>query len=125
DACMAEPMRESANVADAVLVCPGQVIATQWVDAATDGDDVYRIYLEAGDTISLELAGEDGDADLYLYAPGTANVEVDPWAAFSNGDLSEERITYRVTSPGYWLIDVYAFDGAIAYVLRVEVTPGD
>ena len=41
----------------------------------SDLNDVYRVYLEAGETITATVSGADGtDFDLFLFSPGTATV---------------------------------------------------
>lgn len=117
--CVADEVGDSDNVSDALVICSGQVIEGR-VEPG-DLDDVYRILVRAGTRITATLSGQDGDADLFLFAPGSTDVNKDKASAESNQtDTSDERIVFVTTERGWWLVDVFAFDGTIDYRLVVE-----
>lgn len=68
------------------------------------------------------LHGTGGDADLYLFAPGTTNVTSDPWAAHSMQEGNDELIQGALLIGGDWFVDVYAFSGATEYSLVVTLS---
>lgn len=110
---------ESDGFADALLVCSGQTITGQ-VNAWSDFDDVYKIAVTAGQQLTLTLSGAGGDADLYLYPPGTTNFS-NP-AAASELDGNNEFIQMTLSTAGQWYIDVYAYDGTTNYNLAITVS---
>ena len=109
----AEPIAVPESVAD-------------FVDAGTpfaDGDDVYKVDLQAGQTITATLtAGASANFDLYLYAPGTTDISTTTGVvASSTSPGPAETFTYIATGFGALLprrvrkdrcIDVHALDGA-------------
>lgn len=92
-------------------------------DTETDIDDVYAVNLSAGQSLTVALKGPgDADFDLYLYAPGTTDVEVDPVEASSDWSGSIELLNYVADVSGTYYLDVYAFQGSGSYTLawRIE-----
>ncbi|MDO8848716.1 MAG: hypothetical protein Q7W51_10070 [Coriobacteriia bacterium] len=85
-----------------------------WLDSYSDWDDVYRVWLNAGDVLTLSLTrGSTFTAgfypNLYLYAPGTANVWDEAAIAGAEGTIFPKTITYGVPSSGYYYVDIYEF----------------
>lgn len=87
---------------------------------STDRDDYFKVSLQAGQLIQLQVIDFDGlktsspffgDLDLYLY-----NSQAD-LVAHSNQDSEFEELPISVT--GDYYIDVYAFSGASKYVLKI------
>ncbi|MCB0164674.1 MAG: trypsin-like serine protease [Anaerolineae bacterium] len=111
---------ESDGFADALIVCSGQTVTGQ-VNASSDPDDVYKIAVTAGQKLTLTLSGTGGDADLYLYPPGTTNF-FDPFAAASAHNGNNESIQMTLSTAGEWYIDVYAYDGTTNYNLAITVS---
>ena len=72
--CTPDPAGESDNINDALTVCSGQTVSGQVSD--DDWDDVYKILTVANQQLTLSMNGSGGDADLYLFPPGTSNVFV-------------------------------------------------
>lgn len=110
---------ESDGFSDARTVCSGQTVTGQ-VNASSDFDDVYKIAATAGQQLTLTLSGSGGDADLYLYSPGTTNFS-NP-AAASAQDGNNEFIQMTLSTAGTWYIDVFAFSGTTSYKLTVTVS---
>jgi thermitase len=105
---------------------PGVVAPTSPItgslDSTTDLDDVFRIYLAAGSTLTASLTGATGtDFDLYLYGPSAQSVLTDPAVADSNGPTYPKVFQYVVPSPGYYYIDAYAHAGYGSYSLTYGV----
>ncbi len=68
---------ESGDVANDIDQSPPEVFSGQKLCGQvsnSDWDDVYRIYVTAGQQLSLQMTGSGLDADLYLFAPGTTSV---------------------------------------------------
>ncbi|MCB0194580.1 MAG: trypsin-like serine protease [Anaerolineae bacterium] len=118
-ACTPTTPGESDSFADALIVCAGQTVTGQ-VNASSDADDVYKIAVAAGRQLTLTLSGTGGDADLYLYAPGTTNFSTP--AAFSAHNGNNEFIQRTLSTAGGWYIDVNAFDGVTNYNLTINIS---
>ncbi|RUS47880.1 S8 family serine peptidase [Cohnella sp. AR92] len=105
---------------------PGKPIHGSGAQGTLDGakekrDDVYYVYLRAGETLNVSLTGTAGtDFDLYLYNPSAASVSAVAGMAASSekSNSSSETISYKAAKAGYYYIDVYAFAGAGNYSLR-------
>lgn len=91
------------------------------LDSAKDKrDNVYYVYLRAGETLDVSLTGNAGtDFDLYLYDSTAASVSAVAGMVTSSEKInsSTETISYEATEAGYYYIDVYAFAGAGNYTL--------
>lgn len=112
--CVPDPPGDSNNINDALIVCSGQTVPGQ-VDYLTDWDDVFRIYALNGQVLTISMNGTGGDADLYLYPPGTTDLYADPYIASSINIGNDEYIQGTVLTDGYWYINVYAFSGTTNY----------
>jgi hypothetical protein len=128
--CIPSAPGESDNVVDALKVCSGQTVSGQVNDY--DWDDVYKIWTVANQTLTISMSGTGvggpGDADLYLFPPGTTDVTTDDWADRSINDGNTEFIQGMVLVGGYWYIDVFDYydgDGGTNYNLTVTLSgPG-
>jgi hypothetical protein len=118
--CSPDPPGESDNVDDALTVCSGQTVSGQV--SQSDLDDVYRILTVADQQLTIAMNGSGGDADLYLYPPGTTDVDTDPWSAVSNNDDNNEFIQGTVLVGGYWYIDVFSWSGKTNYNVTVTLS---
>jgi hypothetical protein len=118
--CTPDPAGESDNINDALLMCSGQIVIGQVSDA--DLDDVYRIYAADGQHLTISLSGTGGDADLYLYIPGSVDVTTDSPVAASVNDGNNEIIEGTVLATGYWYIDVFSFSSTTNYSLTATVS---
>jgi len=118
--CTPDPPGESDNVADALIVCSGQTVSGQVDDF--DFDDVFKILVEAGQRLAISMSGNGGDADLYLYPPGTTDVMTDVPYAASTSLGNSEAIQITMPASGYWFVDVYSFSGATNYEVTVSVS---
>ncbi|MFO7678800.1 MAG: S8 family peptidase, partial [Chloroflexota bacterium] len=111
---------ESNNISDALTTCSGHT-ATGQVSAA-DRDDVYKLQMTANQHLTINMTGSGGDADLYLYPPGTTDVNTDPYSARSINTGNTEAISGQVLTSGYWYIDVYSYDGTTSYSVTATVS---
>ena len=110
---------DSSDVGDAIQINPSDIVSGS-VNEVDDRDDVFKIDLQAGDTLFVVLEGSGGDADLYLYPPGTATVNAqNAHVQHSQGDDSNETIVYEINETGTWYIDVYSYRGFTTYELTV------
>jgi hypothetical protein len=112
---------ESNNAVDAATLCSDQT-AYGYIDRATDLDDVYKIWVNAGQRISITMSGTGGDADLFLYPPGTTDVNINPIAVSSTNDGNNEAIYAPISVSGFWYIDIYAYTDATNYTVKVTIT---
>jgi secreted trypsin-like serine protease len=119
--CTPSPAGDTDNTSDALVVCSGQTILRQ-VNDLGDQDDVFKIQVNSGQHLSLILSGSGGDADLYLYPPGTLDVNTDPWAARSSTAGNDESINFSANASGYWYVEVFACSGMTSYDLVVTVS---
>jgi len=122
--CTPDPPGESNNINDALIICSGQVVTGQ-VREIIDEDDVYKIYVNKDQHMHISLSGSldlNKDADLYLFPPGTTDVTIDDWVAYSFNEGTDEEINYTATSSGYWYVDVYGYSGVADYTLIVTIT---
>jgi hypothetical protein len=88
------------------------------VSSTTDLDDVFRIALTAGQTLTVALVGPSGSQfNIYLYAPGTASVKDPdtPYLAAAAGSSYPCSFSYAATQSGTYYLDVYAKTGAGSY----------
>jgi hypothetical protein len=77
--------------------------------------DFYRIFVNAGETLSVTLTPEKGDPDLYIWGSGNNS----PWS--SNNPLGVESLTIPMTETGTYQIEVHGYTEA-EYYLSFEVT---
>jgi hypothetical protein len=98
---------------------------TGTLDENTDWSDVYRVWLNAGQTLSVSMGGVGGtDFDIYLYAPNATSVDVDDSVAGSDQeDVYPETFDYLAPSSGFYFLEAYAFSGAGAYTMSYTITP--
>ncbi len=87
-----------------------------WLDSFSDWDDVYSVWLNAGDVLTLSLTrGATYTAgfypNLYLYAPGTTNVWDESPVAAAEGAIFPKSISYGAPSSGYYYVDVFELTG--------------
>jgi hypothetical protein len=118
--CTPDPAGESDNINDALTVCSGQTVSGQVSD--NDWDDVYKILTVANQQLTLSMNGSGGDADLYLFPPGTSDVDTDPYTETSQNEDNNEYIQYTVTEGGFWYIDVFSYEGTINYNLTITLS---
>lgn len=92
----------------------------------SDWDDVYRVYLWRGDTLTVSLsASPSTDFDLYLFPPSATTVGDGTGAvAVSLGGASSEYINFTADRSGYFYLDVYAETGNGTYQVNWSITPG-
>jgi hypothetical protein len=121
--CTPDPPGESDNINDALTVCSGQTVTGQVSDE--DWDDVYKILAEENQQLTISMSGTGGDADLYLYAPGTTDIYTDPYSDISNNADNNEYIHGTILIGGYWYIDIYSYEGTTNYNVTITLSgPG-
>ena len=118
--CTPDPPGESDNIYFPLTVCSGQTVSGQVSDE--DKDDVYRILSKANQKIIISMTGSGGDADLFLFPPGTTDMETDSWVAASGSDGNTEFIQYTILEGGFWYIDVYSYSGTTNYNLTITLS---
>lgn len=102
---------------------------SNWLDSTFDPDDVYKISLNQGDTLSLNLSSNPAscsagfNADLSLYGPGATSISSSPWLASSASAGYQEHIDYIVGTAGDYFADVRAIAGSGPSILSWTVTP--
>lgn len=117
-----EPNNAPATADQAMNVNEGTV------NESTDTDDVYWINANAGDVIEARLShdyssGGWGDVDLFLFGPGTTDVDTDPVLDFSvENRVNRDYIRFTVPpgGGGQYYVDVYTADSdgeTIGYTL--------
>lgn len=120
-ACVPDPSGDSDNIGDALIVCSGQTVSGQV--SGSDLDDVYKIFIEYGQTLTLSMNGTGGDADLFLYYPDATDVNTDVPAAYSINVGNDEFIQGTVSgASAYWYIDVFSFSGTTNYNLTITLS---
>jgi M6 family metalloprotease-like protein len=89
------------------------------VSRDSDLDDVFRIALTAGQTLTASITGPSGgDFDMYLYPPGMMTVNVvGGMVAAANGGSYPRGFTYLPSQSGTYYLDVYADAGAGDYTV--------
>jgi hypothetical protein len=91
------------------------------LDQDIDYDDVYSIYLAAGQVLQASITGDGGtDFDLYLYAPGTTDVMVDDWVALAEEVTYPDTFVYTASVSGTYYLDAYAATGSGSYTITYD-----
>jgi hypothetical protein len=117
--CVPDPPGETDNIDDARLICSDQLVTGHV--SQTDLNDVYKIWIEAGQEVLILMAGTGGDADLFLYPPGTRDVNTDPAVAWSINLDNNEVIYGQALVAGYWYVNVFSYAGETNYELMVQL----
>lgn len=119
----------SAALADTDDAIPGVALPesspfTGSLDVESDADDVYYVDLAAGQRVIVALYGDEAvnDFDLYLYQPGSTNLEsgIVDW---SEMEEYPDVLLYRVSAEttGRYYIDVHAYTGSGDYTIEYWV----
>lgn len=114
----------NANIPNAAVL-PWGTDQTGKLDYHSETDDVYRFDLKKGALIVLTLSGDaNTDFDLYLFAPGSVNIQDDHEVASSeHASTSNESIRYRATRTGTYYLDVATWTTSGSYTLKARVRP--
>lgn len=97
---------------------------TGTLDYYSDYDDVFKVYMKAGQSLTVTFRGPaTADFDLFMYWPWAQSLE--DTARMGGGSWwngSVERFTYIAQEDGYHYLDVYSSEGSGNYTLawRVE-----
>lgn len=118
--CTPDPPGESDNISDALIVCSGQTVSGQVSDS--DWDDVYKILAVANQQLTVSMNGTGGDADLYIYPPGTTDIYADPYVDSSDNPGNDEFTSGVVLTGGFWYIDVFSYEGTTDYNVKITLT---
>ena len=87
-----------------------------------DPDDVYAVYLKAGQSLTVALKGADTTGfDLLLYGPGATDVwgDTPAWGSVSAGSV--ELFRYDATASGMYYLDIYAAEGSGSYTVSWHI----
>jgi hypothetical protein len=105
------------DIPGVALTGPSPIVG--WLDDYSDLDDVYSVYLAAGDTFEVMLTGpSDTNFDMLLFRPGTTSVFGEDLAvSWSAEPGSSEYISYTARSSGTYYLDLWARTGAGIYTL--------
>jgi len=90
------------------------------LDAASDANDVFHVYLKAGSVLNARLAPLIGepDFDLYLFGPDATTVgDKSAALASATGGSYPLSLSYTVPSTGTYYLDAYASSGSAGYEL--------
>ncbi len=103
---------------DAVEVFSGDIISGSMPGSGTD--DLYKINLSPGEVLYVTLNGAGGtDFDLYVYE----NVLF--WDEYiitgSATDTSTEEVAFVAWETGYYILNVYSYEGSGDYNLDIEI----
>ncbi|MSP11981.1 MAG: hypothetical protein EXR62_03370 [Chloroflexi bacterium] len=113
---------EPDNTKDQAIFLPGNGIPIQSY-ICTPGDlDYYKVNIQAGHIMTIELANLPEDYDLELYDFRYSN---DTIAYSQNGDKQSERIIYLALEGGTYYVRVLPYAGfskTHSYTLQVMVT---
>ena len=107
---------DTIGTADSIL--SGDTV-TGTLNADTDPDDYYSIYLAYGDRLAASLSGPSGtDFDLYLYGPSGNYITA------SESSDSSESYSYTASTSGTYYVNPWAWSGGGSgtYTLSVSVT---
>ena len=85
-------------------------------------NDVFKIWVGSGQRLTISMNGSGGDADLYLYPPGTTNVITDLYAIRSANSGNDELINVIIFTGGFWYVDVYSYSGTTNYNVTVTIS---
>ncbi|MDZ4178341.1 MAG: cell wall-binding repeat-containing protein [Coriobacteriia bacterium] len=93
------------------------------LDEVTDRDDVYSVYLRAGQTINTSLTGAPGtDFDMALYAPGTTTIVDGTSVAVAQSSEYPDQLSYTAQNAGTYYLRVYSYSGSGAYTLTYSLS---
>ena len=105
------------SISAAAAIAAGS--GTGYIDD-TDTDDYYRVNVNSGQTISVEMMPPSGsDFDLELYNPSQSLVD-----SSTLGGSQTDSVEATATSTGYYYIRVYQYSGSGIYSMIVMVTGG-
>ncbi len=87
------------------------------LDNDIDQDDVYSVYLAAGDQLDFQLDSDSGaDFELYLFGPAATSVDrVGEAVARSDTPGGSEQLTYVASTSGTYHVNAYTREGSGAY----------
>ncbi|MBI5232249.1 MAG: S8 family serine peptidase [Coriobacteriales bacterium] len=95
---------------------------TGTLDQPFELDDVYRVHLDAGQQLNLQLTGANASSyHVGVFAP-TATTIWGYWAAAPPAGGYPQAVSYVAPESGDYYVDVYAYAGTGAYSLRWSIT---
>jgi hypothetical protein len=98
------------------------------VGGLSDTDDVYKIYVQAGQRLDLSLSGAAGtDHDLYVYGPSATDVDVDPAVARSRLVDYPDTVSFVASETGNYYVDVFdpVTSGSYTLTWSLLIPPDD
>ncbi|TLM98526.1 MAG: hypothetical protein FDZ75_02160, partial [Actinobacteria bacterium] len=110
------PFQADDNI-PGVALTPSPVVGT--VGGLSDTDDVYKVYLQAGQRLEMSLECAPGlDHDLYVYGPDATDADVSEWVASAATLDNPENLVLTAAASGYYYLDVYGAGAPGGYTLR-------
>jgi thermitase len=121
-----DPYRPDDNI-PGIPLPPSQVTST--VGGLADDDDVYKVFLQAGQTLDVTVTtdpppGPDYYPWLFLYSPSATDVEVDV-DQILEGWYSLDGVngfSHEATSTGYYYVDLYSLGDPVPYAIEWGTT---
>ncbi len=111
-------MLSDDSMGGANTVLPGQIV-TDSVDS-TDTTDWYKIYLNAGEAVSVHLTMPP-TADFDLKATNSTGYRLDESSQYTAG--TTEHIVMAADVAGYYYVRVFRYSGSGTYTLSFDVFP--
>lgn len=104
------------------------------VGGFADTDDVYKVFLQAGQSLGVTVTTGAGPSDypqVYVYPPTAVDVaspaDIDAIVAQDASGEGTKSIEYKATSTGWYYIDLYSLGDPIGYLFqwRTSIGPDD
>jgi len=85
---------------------------------STDRNDIYRVYLNAGQRIAVSMTGPSGtDFDVYLYGPSATSIASASSVARDAGVTYPGSFSHTAATSGYYYLRMYAYRGSGTYTV--------
>ncbi len=110
------PPPAADNNADIPGILASKSPLTDTLTVSTDTEDVFKVWVLAGQTITMSLTSPtwNTDFDLFLYGPDATSIQLptQPLDSSEQGlNVYPEAITYTATTSGWHYMDVWLYDG--------------
>ncbi len=98
------------------------------LDETTDREDVYAIQLQTGDKFIVTISADAAtDFDMFLFPPGTLNINFDPFLISSRNDAYPDTLIYTIVAgkSGLHYLTLHVYAGTGNYTLTWRVIPAE